>query len=93
MIKIMTINKLGMRMKLIIKALNQNRRILFFLLMNCSLKTKKIWISKISKMIMKRMIIKILQIFLKKYKNTKRLKILAKLKGSSKLELKNLRKI
>ena len=42
---------------------------------------------------MKRMIIKILQIFLKKYKNTKRLKSLAKPKGSSKLELKNLRKI
>ena len=80
-------------MKLIIKALNQNRRIRFFLLMNCSLKTKKIWINKINKMIMKRMIIKILQIFLKKYKNTKRLKSLAKPKGSSKLELKNLRKI
>lgn len=86
MIKIMKINKSGMRMKTTIKALYRNKKTLFSLLTNCFLKTRKIWISKISKMKMKRKIIKILLIFSKKFKNIKRHKSLAKPKASSKLE-------
>jgi hypothetical protein len=93
MIKIMKISKLEMRMKTTTKANYQNIKIPYFLLMNCFLKIRRIWISKISKMKMKRMIIKILQIFLRKFKNIKRRKNSAKQKDSNKLELKNLKKI
>ena len=92
MIEIMKISKLEMRMKTTIKANYQNIKITFSLLMNCSLKIRRIWISKISKMKMKRKIIKILQIFLRKFKNIKRRKNSAKRKDSNKLELKNLKK-